>query len=347
MFKKIIIILLIVIIVLGAGYLAYDYFFKRPGPEPEPEPEPENPVMSLLEDLRLAGGVPSQVEPATLNWFFEERGQVKDVWIRGSGFALKAVPTANSEQMEAALIDQGFELDLLNMADGTVAGLRGYQKNDLVCLVIVGFSGYKETDVEWTPSDMDKKDVEVKCGLLSQGEIPVSDQESEVAVCASDEDCLPATCCHASQCVPAGQAPDCSETMCTLECQSGTMDCGGGCICQNGQCQAVLAPLESTPTVISVEINESFMVSVDANPTTGYGWQAEFDEKYLELLSQTYQEDFHEESIVGVGGKETLLFKGLRAGETQLTLSYLRPWESVLPLEVKTYRILIIGPSVQ
>lgn len=55
--------------------------------------------------------------------------------------------------------------------------------------------------------------------------------------CAVDADCVPAACCHAVECVSAGDAPDCSNTMCTMDCAPGTMDCGGGmCVCDNGEC---------------------------------------------------------------------------------------------------------------
>ncbi len=55
--------------------------------------------------------------------------------------------------------------------------------------------------------------------------------------CSSDEDCLPAKCCHPRICVPKELAPDCTNQLCTLECQGGTLDCGQGrCVCVNGKC---------------------------------------------------------------------------------------------------------------
>jgi hypothetical protein len=58
--------------------------------------------------------------------------------------------------------------------------------------------------------------------------------------CKTDADCVPAQCCHATACVSKEGAPDCSKTMCTKECRGGTMDCGGGCHCQQGKCAAKL-----------------------------------------------------------------------------------------------------------
>jgi hypothetical protein len=49
--------------------------------------------------------------------------------------------------------------------------------------------------------------------------------------CTTDADCVPAECCHPTTCVAAASKVDCSATMCTMECKSGTMDCFGGCLC--------------------------------------------------------------------------------------------------------------------
>lgn len=58
--------------------------------------------------------------------------------------------------------------------------------------------------------------------------------------CQRDDDCVKASCCHASTCVARADAPDCSQSMCTADCQAGTMDCNGGCLCQAGKCAAKL-----------------------------------------------------------------------------------------------------------
>ncbi len=62
--------------------------------------------------------------------------------------------------------------------------------------------------------------------------------------CSSNTDCVPADCCHATGCVPAGQAPDCAGVACTMDCRPGTLDCYGGCECQNSKCIARLSEPE-------------------------------------------------------------------------------------------------------
>jgi hypothetical protein len=56
--------------------------------------------------------------------------------------------------------------------------------------------------------------------------------------CQSDAECVKDSCCHATSCVAVADAPDCSAAVCTLECRAGTMDCNGGCVCQDGRCAA-------------------------------------------------------------------------------------------------------------
>jgi hypothetical protein len=56
--------------------------------------------------------------------------------------------------------------------------------------------------------------------------------------CQADADCVKDSCCHATSCVAIADAPDCSAAVCTLDCRAGTMDCYGGCVCQDGRCAA-------------------------------------------------------------------------------------------------------------
>lgn len=66
---------------------------------------------------------------------------------------------------------------------------------------------------------------------------PTEDKVSDVD-CESDSDCVQNACCHADSCVAATDAPTCTDTVCTLDCKAGTMDCGGSCACQDGKCVA-------------------------------------------------------------------------------------------------------------
>ena len=83
---------------------------------------------------------------------------------------------------------------------------------------------------------------------------------------------------------------------------------------------------------ISVAINQEFTITLSANPTTGYSWQASYDETMVELVESKYEipeMEKHErvkQGIVGSGGVEIFRFKALKAGKTKIALAYKRPW---------------------
>jgi inhibitor of cysteine peptidase len=79
---------------------------------------------------------------------------------------------------------------------------------------------------------------------------------------------------------------------------------------------------------INTRVNQEFVIALGSNPSTGYSWQAAYDEKALTLVEQTYKErDNTGEQIVGADGTEYFKFKSLSKGETEVTFTYRRPWE--------------------
>ena len=66
--------------------------------------------------------------------------------------------------------------------------------------------------------------------------------------------------------------------------------------------------------------------SLEANPTTGYSWQVSQSEELFKVESSYTQK--HAEGLVGAGGLETFTLTPLKAGTTELTLTYARPWEN-------------------
>ncbi|MCD6600347.1 MAG: protease inhibitor I42 family protein [Dehalococcoidia bacterium] len=78
---------------------------------------------------------------------------------------------------------------------------------------------------------------------------------------------------------------------------------------------------------IEIGVGDEFIVALDSNPTTGYQWEADFDESFLELVLDEFEPGEAEEGMVGAGGEQKFTFEGLKAGETELTLTYKRSWE--------------------
>jgi len=79
----------------------------------------------------------------------------------------------------------------------------------------------------------------------------------------------------------------------------------------------------SGPTV--AEVGETFTISLESNPTTGYSWQAEFDAESLELVSEDFSSD---STLLGAGGVQKFEFRALKQGQFQVTMIYKRPWEN-------------------
>ncbi len=79
---------------------------------------------------------------------------------------------------------------------------------------------------------------------------------------------------------------------------------------------------------INIGVNQEFVIALDSNPTTGYIWQASYDEDMLELVKSEYKlGEEAEQGVVGAGGIELFRFKAVKTGETEITLVYKRPWE--------------------
>ena len=80
---------------------------------------------------------------------------------------------------------------------------------------------------------------------------------------------------------------------------------------------------------INVEVGQEFIIALGSNPSTGYSWQASYDETMLELVGgeSTYEADETDEEVVGGGGTEFFRFKALKAGAVEITMTYAQPWE--------------------
>lgn len=96
------------------------------------------------------------------------------------------------------------------------------------------------------------------------------------------------------------------------------------------------------PKVIEVQAGQNFMIIMKVNATTGYQWQfAEpLDESIVQLINSKYLAD--KTKLVGAGGKQVWIFKALKAGQTNISLKYVRPWEKNTPSQNESYYLVII-----
>ena len=91
---------------------------------------------------------------------------------------------------------------------------------------------------------------------------------------------------------------------------------------------------------INTTVNGEFAIALDSNPTTGYSWNASYDTSMLSLEKEKYQPSEKEPGLVGAGGTQYYQFKALKAGSTEINLTYLRSWEEE-PIDRKVFTVVI------
>lgn len=83
-------------------------------------------------------------------------------------------------------------------------------------------------------------------------------------------------------------------------------------------------------------------LDLESNPTTGAEWVCSIaDESIAVLADSSYKQNEAEEGMVGVGGVQTLTFKCLKAGTTDLTLTYGRQGENGETFETKNATLTV------
>jgi inhibitor of cysteine peptidase len=93
---------------------------------------------------------------------------------------------------------------------------------------------------------------------------------------------------------------------------------------------------------LNLKIGQQIVVALEGNPTTGYTWEAvDLDSSMIQQVGSTEFKSSNTR-LVGAGGTQTLVFKTLKAGMTNLTLVYHRPWENgVKPLRSFEIKIIV------
>jgi inhibitor of cysteine peptidase len=85
-------------------------------------------------------------------------------------------------------------------------------------------------------------------------------------------------------------------------------------------------------TTQQLKVGEVMVITLESNPSTGYGWFATSSNP--DILAQNGESQYQEPqsssttSVVGAAGTETLSFQALKAGTATLTLDYKRGWET-------------------
>ena len=80
---------------------------------------------------------------------------------------------------------------------------------------------------------------------------------------------------------------------------------------------------------VELGVGASLIVTLESNPgSTGFEWELTeiSDEAVLRKVDQRYEPP-EEGGMVGAPGKEIWTFKGLKKGESSISMEYSQPWE--------------------
>ena len=87
---------------------------------------------------------------------------------------------------------------------------------------------------------------------------------------------------------------------------------------------------ETKVELIRAKVNEPFTISLPANPTTGYQWNADYDYVLLKQESAQFERASAETVRVGAGGTSVFVFTPIKPGKSTIYFVYKRSWENIV-----------------
>jgi len=104
-------------------------------------------------------------------------------------------------------------------------------------------------------------------------------------------------------------------------------------ICDNAPCEPQ----------INASLGEEFIISLESNPSTGFEWWTKFDPTYLSLMDSAFVSGNERSGMVGIPGKEVFTINTRNAGNTEVIMLLLKPWENGTIAERKIFPINIVS----
>jgi len=113
--------------------------------------------------------------------------------------------------------------------------------------------------------------------------------------------------------------------------------------CLAAGCGTEVKAYSDPDKIIEINAGTEFdiVISLDSNPTTGYSWVPAYGQDELVLVDQNYQPGENAQNgLLGAGGTEIFRFKAQKTGQTTITMSYQRPWETTA-IEQKVFNVVV------
>ena len=194
-------------------------------------------ITELLENLKEETGITfSEVKTARFRWNDEKESEIESFSLEGKGFEVQRILADDYKKVESFFREKGFDIDLYNIAAGTVSGATGYKKDQIVCKVFEGATGHKEAVGQWIPPEPNKRDIEVACAILkSQQPEEVVDKEKNCR--ESGGETITSLCCKSVTDFPnlclvgaCGCSPEESREIKICDCGEGMCFDGNECM---------------------------------------------------------------------------------------------------------------------
>jgi predicted secreted protein len=91
-----------------------------------------------------------------------------------------------------------------------------------------------------------------------------------------------------------------------------------------------LSPDPEGSTSVAVEVGDTVILSFAANATTGYAWTFTGGDTFT-IEKSEYVPDPNPDQLAGKGGSQVVTLQVTKAGESDLTGTYARSWETPAP----------------
>jgi predicted secreted protein len=102
-------------------------------------------------------------------------------------------------------------------------------------------------------------------------------------------------------------------------------------VCDNAPCE----------NAINATVGENFAISLPFYSGTGFEWWANFDPAYLSLVNSSDEVKDSASGMVGLPRERILTFSAKMAGNTDVTMLLLQPWENSTTGERKIFPVNI------
>jgi inhibitor of cysteine peptidase len=119
--------------------------------------------------------------------------------------------------------------------------------------------------------------------------------------------------------------------------------CGGGEPAPASSPKTIeVTPAAASGTSVDAKVGDTVVVSLEANPTTGYEWQFTAGDTFT-VESSKYVADPNPDNLAGKGGTQVVTLKVTKAGTSDLTGSYVRAWETPSPSPAAAVTLTIVS----